>query len=427
MDRNPRPEPTRASAQAAARTSDSTRTTPSSAHSLRSPASPGTTTSVRSTPASSTSCGTLATAGGRWRRPSVDWRLAKTVTSWPRRRRAPSDACVAMTSRNMTSASGSVTATTAVLVPPMSTPTTIRSLIGSLPARLTFDCLLFLRRACVVVDQGNRGVKGVGEIERAELAGNRHGPAVVRRRLGGSAQDIDDMDIMVEVGRGRASGGQRHHRLPEPVGPVPGWIPAGVTAPVTPLRPEDLDAGGVPVVPEQVGGTLRSVELHSRPAGRPDRMAGHDRGQSAAAVPQDEVDDVRVDVAERRAAYLAGDPRGALYGTRFDHRAQQGREGLDVVDREVTEGTDVAGVVPRGPVGARVAIHGPSGVDLPGDARGEHCPQEPDRGRHLDERRHHEQPVMHLRQAGQAAGCRRLECQGFLDHDMLAPCQRSTG
>src|SRR5258708_26845057 len=169
---------------------------------------------------------------------------------------------------------------------------------------------------------------------------------------------------MVEVGGGRGPGGRGHHRLAEPVGPVPGWVRAGVTAPVTPLGPEDLDAGGVPVVPEEVGGSLRSVEFHSRPAGRPDRMAGHDRGQSAAAVPHDEMDNVRVDVRQRRAAYLAGDPRGALYGTRFDHRAEQGSEGLDVVDGKVAEGTDVAGVIPRGPVGAGGANQGPGWMHL---------------------------------------------------------------
>src|SRR5258706_11624120 len=176
-----------------------------------------------------------------------------------------------------------------------------------------------------------------------------YGRAVVGGGAGGSAQHIEKVDVMVKVDGGRGPCGQRHHRLSESVGPVPGWVGAGVTTPVTPLGPEDLDAGGVPVVPEQVGGSLRSVEFHSRPAGRPDRMAGHNRGQSAAAVPHDEMDNVRVDVRQRRAAYLAGDPRGALDATRFDHRAEQGRQRLDVVDREVTEGTDVAGGIPRGP------------------------------------------------------------------------------
>src|SRR5258707_1224280 len=179
------------------------------------------TTSVVTTPPRSTSSGTLKPTGGRSGRPRSDRRRARTVTSSPRRRRAPSAACVAMTSRNMTSASGSDTATTAVLVAPMSTPTAIRPVV----ARLIFDCLLFLRRARVVVHQGDGGVKRIGEIERADLAGNPHRSAVVRPRQIRGAQHIDNLDVMVEVGGGGGLSRQNPHPSAAADGPRAGWPP----------------------------------------------------------------------------------------------------------------------------------------------------------------------------------------------------------
>src|SRR5262252_1608649 len=278
-----------------------------------------------------------------------------------------------MTSRNSTSAPGSVTASTAVLVPPMSMPTDTRPRSVRL---MRGPPLLLPPGTSVVVDQGSGGVEGVSEVQGAELAGDRGGTAVACRGLDGGSQDIDDVNVMLEVGGGRASRGQCQHRLAKAVGPVPGSIRTVVAAPMAPVSPQYLDAGGIPVVPEQVGGSLGPVQLDRGPAVRPDRVAGHDRGQGAAAVPHDEVADIRVNVGQCRAAELADDTRGVLQHARFGHGAQQRGERLDVVDGKVTEGTDLAGVVPRRPGGTCVAIHGPGRVDLPGDARGNQGPQE---------------------------------------------------
>ena len=124
--------PTVASAWAAALTSDSTRTIPTSVHSLRSPASPGTTTSVTTSPARSTSSGTQTPTGGGSARTRSERRRSRVFTSRLRMWAAPSAACVGKSSRKRTSPPGRATARTAVFVPPMSMPTAMRRPSGRL-------------------------------------------------------------------------------------------------------------------------------------------------------------------------------------------------------------------------------------------------------------------------------------------------------
>src|SRR5262249_53005884 len=113
--------------------------------------------------------------------------------------------------------------------------------------------LLLPPGASVVVNHGSGRVEVVTEVQGAELTGDRSGPAVVCRRPDRSGQDVDDVDVVFEVDGGRAARGQCQHRLAKAVGPVPGWIRAGVAAPMAPVSPEHLNARGIPVVPEQVG------------------------------------------------------------------------------------------------------------------------------------------------------------------------------
>src|SRR5262245_16090623 len=117
----------------------------------------------------------------------------------------------------------------------------------------------------MIMDDRDCRVEFVAEVQGTELARDRDGPAVTGSRPGRGSQHIDDMYVVLEIGRRRGPGGQCHDRRPQAIGPVPGSVGAVVAAPVAPVSTEDLDAGRIPVVPEQVGGSLRAVELDGGP------------------------------------------------------------------------------------------------------------------------------------------------------------------
>ena len=62
--------------------------------------------------------------------------------------------------------------------------------------------LLLPPGASVVVDHGSGRVEVVGEVQGAELTGDRDGPAVARRRSDCGPQDIDDVNVVLEVDGG---------------------------------------------------------------------------------------------------------------------------------------------------------------------------------------------------------------------------------
>src|SRR5262245_1824825 len=136
--------------------------------------------------------------------------------------------------------------------------------------------LLFIRRSSVIVQMMEiMSVFFQAQIKLAEARGDWRPSSFLRRR-GGRLDDLEQVQVVRDLGTRLSPFEQRGDGFGQSVRPHPCPVYRLVLFPTTRLVAPDFKASRVPIVAEQIGGSFGAVNLQRRAAVALDRVASDD-------------------------------------------------------------------------------------------------------------------------------------------------------